>query len=39
MTPEERTEYLARQKARTRVIGLALASLAVLFYVLTFVRM
>ena len=39
MTPEEQREYRARQISRSKVFGLGLAALAVLFYVITIVRM
>lgn len=39
MTPEEETEYRRRQKSRNLVLGGILLGLAVLFYVITIVRM
>ncbi len=39
MTPEETQAFYARRAARSRVIGIVLAALAVLFFLLTVVRM
>ena len=39
MTPDEEAQYRARQKNRSKVFGLLLAALAVLFYAITIVRM
>ncbi len=38
MTPEEETEYRARQKSRNLVLGLVLLGMAVLFYAITIAR-
>ena len=39
MTPEEEDIVRARQRSRARVTGLALVALAVLFYLITIVKM
>lgn len=39
MTPEEEKEYRRRQKSRNLVLGGVLLFLAVLFYMITIVRM
>ncbi len=39
MTPEEEAEYKRRQKSRNLVLGAILLGLAVLFYLITIVRM
>jgi hypothetical protein len=39
MTPEEETEYRRRQKSRNLVLGGILLFLAILFYVITIVKM
>lgn len=39
MTPDEQRGFLARRKARSVALGLVLAGLAVLFYLITIVRM
>ena len=39
MTPEEETEYRRRMKSRNLVVGGVLLFMAVLFYMITIVRM
>ena len=39
MTPEEEAEYRRRQKSRNLVLGGILLFMAVLFYMITIVRM
>ncbi len=39
MTPAEEKAFTQRRAARSRVIGLVLAALAVLFFLITVVRM
>lgn len=39
MTPEEEAEFKRRQKSRNLVLGAILLGLAVLFYMITIVRM
>lgn len=38
MTPEEQKQLQARQKSRSRALGLVLLGLVVLFFALTIVR-
>jgi len=39
MTPEETRAFTARRAARSRAIGIVLAVLVILFFLLTIVRM
>ena len=39
MTPEEEAEFKRRQKSRNLVLGAILLGLAILFYMITIVRM
>ncbi|MBB3988755.1 hypothetical protein [Croceicoccus naphthovorans] len=38
MTPEEETQFKARQKSRNKALGFVLVGLVVLFFALTIVR-
>ncbi len=38
MTPEEEEEFIRRRKGRNVALGLALAGMVVLFYLITIVR-